>query len=62
VVHLAGEPGKALERETSTLFAAMMIYGASSKIGVSPVRLYENNEKAMADMQRCAELEAKGAA
>jgi hypothetical protein len=60
VVHLAGEPGAKLERQTSTLFAAMQIYKASSTISVSPTRFYENNETALADMKRCADLE-KGA-
>lgn len=58
VVHLAGESGKALEQQTSTPFAAMMIYKASSDIRVSPVRFYETDTVAMADMKRCAELEA----
>jgi hypothetical protein len=64
VVHLAGEGGKKLERQTSTLFAAMQIYKASSPIVVSPVRFYESNEIALSDMKRCAEEEltpAKGA-
>lgn len=58
VVTLAGEAGKKLERQTSTEFAAMAIYGASSPIRVSPVRFYETNEVAMADILRCAEEEA----
>ena len=58
VVHLAGEAGKALEKETSTAFAAMMIYKASSKITVPPTRFYDTAEKALADIKRCAELEA----
>jgi hypothetical protein len=58
VTHLAGEAGKKLEQETSTLFAAMMIYKKSSpEIRVSPVRFFETNEVAMADMKRCAEKE-----
>lgn len=57
VVHLAGEAGAKLERQTSTLFAAMQIYKVSSKVPVSPVRFYENNEVALSDMKRCAELE-----
>jgi hypothetical protein len=40
VEHLAGEEGKALARKTSTLFAAMMIYDASSPINVSPTRFF----------------------
>ena len=57
VVHLAGKAGYELEAFTSTEFAAKQIYNASSKIPVSPVRFYEGNEKAMADIVRCAELE-----
>lgn len=60
VTHLAGEDGKALEKETSPLFAAMQIYKASSPIRVSPVRFFDSNEKAMEDIKNCAELEAKG--
>lgn len=58
VVTLAGEAGKALEAHTSTEFAAMQIYKASSEIPVSPVRFYEDNETALADIVRCAEEEA----
>jgi len=57
VVHLAGEAGYALEKQTSTIFAAMMIYKKSSDIQVSPVRFFETSELAMEDMKRCAELE-----
>jgi hypothetical protein len=56
-VHLAGEQGKKLEQATSTLFAAMMIYKASSKIKVAPTKFFLNNEESMADMKRCAEEE-----
>jgi hypothetical protein len=58
VVTLAGEDGKKLEERTSTLFAAMRIYKESSPIRVSPVRFYDTNEKAMADIQKCGELES----
>jgi hypothetical protein len=57
VVNLAGKEGYELEEKTSTAFAAMQIYKASSKIRVSPNRFYETNEIAMADIVRCAELE-----
>ncbi len=57
VVTLAGKEGKALEDQTSTEFAAMMIYKESSPILVSPVRFYESNQIAMADIVRCAEEE-----
>lgn len=59
VVVLAGEEGKKLEEETSTLFAAMQIYKASSPIKVPPTRFFDSNEIAMEDMKRCAELELK---
>jgi hypothetical protein len=59
VVFLAGEEGKNLENKTSTLFAAMQIYKASSSIKVSPARFYEDNKKAMSDMERCAKEEAE---
>lgn len=58
VVTLSGPEAKKLEKETSTLFAAMQIYKASSSIWVSPPRYFEDNEKAMADMERCAKEEA----
>ena len=58
VVTLAGEKGKALEKATSTLFAAMQIYHASCpEIPVSPVRFFESNEIAMKDLERCANEE-----
>jgi len=56
-VALAGEDGAKLESKTSTLFAAMMIYKASSDIAVPPSMFYVSNEEALEDMKRCAELE-----
>lgn len=53
-MHLAGEKGYALEKETDTCFAAMMIYKKSTDIKVSPVRFFESNEQAMKDIERCA--------
>ena len=61
VTHLAGEAGRKLEEATSTEFAAMQIYAASSPIPVSPVRFYEADDVAMADIKRCADEEAKSA-
>jgi hypothetical protein len=59
VVHLAGDAGMVLEKETSTLFAAMQIYKKSDPINrVSPVRFFEKNDVALADMKRLAEVEA----
>jgi hypothetical protein len=57
VVKLAGEAGEKLEKQTTTLFAAMQIYKASSDIRVSPTRFYDSNEIAMADIKACAEKE-----
>jgi hypothetical protein len=62
VIVIAGEAGKGLENQTSSEFAAMMIYKASSVIKVSPVRFYESNEVAMKDIERCAAEEAHLAA
>jgi hypothetical protein len=57
-VHLAGKDGYALERATSSVFAAMQIYKASGS-PISPVRFFESNEVAMADMKKCAEEEMR---
>jgi hypothetical protein len=57
IVTLAGEKGKSLEKASSTLFAAMQIAKASSLIRISPMRFFETNELAMADIKRCAEEE-----
>lgn len=54
---LGGEDGKKLESETSTLFAAMQILKSSSTIPVPLHKFFENNEKAMEDIIRCAEEE-----
>ena len=59
IVHLAGEKGYALEKATNSVFAALQISKASSPILISPVRFFETNEVAMADIKRCAEEEAK---
>jgi hypothetical protein len=59
VIALAGAAGKKLEEQTSSEFAAMAIYHTSSAIKVSPVRFYEANDVAMADIRRCASEEAK---
>jgi len=60
VVILAGEKGRALEKETSTFFAAMQIYRKSSpEIKVSPARFFDSDDKAMEDIRKCAELESQ---
>jgi hypothetical protein len=48
-----------LEELTSPEFAAMQIFKSSSRIKVPPTRFYESNEKALADIARCAEEEKK---
>lgn len=53
VVHLAGEAGYALERFHDTALAAQLIYRASGH-PINPCRFYDNNEAALADMQRLA--------
>lgn len=57
-VHLAGELGYALEKATSTDFAAMQIYKASSPIEVHLHQFFVTNEEGLADMERCAKEEA----
>jgi hypothetical protein len=58
VVALGGKDAVRLEEQTSTEFAALQILHKSNpNIRVSPVRFYESNEKALADIKRCAELE-----
>ena len=57
VVTLAGEEGKMLETETSTLFAALQIYKASDPENpVPPTRFFDSNDAAMADMARLAKI------
>jgi len=55
VVHLAGDAGYALEKQTSPLFAAQQIYNASGYL-ISPVRFFDGEEKALENMKRLAEL------
>ena len=54
VVTLAGQAGRDLEAKTSTLFAAQQIYKASG-YAISPVRFFDSDEIAMADMRRLAD-------
>ncbi|MDB5200543.1 MAG: hypothetical protein JWO92_2506 [Chitinophagaceae bacterium] len=57
VIHIAGEKGYELERQTSSVFAAMQILDKSSPIKVSPTRFFEDNETAMSNIEKCAEQE-----
>jgi hypothetical protein len=54
VVHLAGDAGYKLESDTGTVFAAMQIYKASGYT-ISPVRFFDDDVTALADMKRLAE-------
>ena len=57
-VHLAGEAGYALEQRFGWELAAMKIYDASCPgYKISPVRFYETNEVALADMKKLAGVE-----
>ena len=61
VTTLAGKEGRALEQFFNTPLAAMKIYDASSHPDlpkISPVRFFQTNAEALADMKRMAELEA----
>lgn len=53
VTTLAGEAGRKLEEATSPLFAAQQIYKASG-YEISPVRFFDGDVDAMADMRRLA--------
>jgi hypothetical protein len=59
IVTLAGDAGKELERFYNTELAAMLIYDASDPaFKINPARFYDDNEAALADMKRLADLEA----
>lgn len=61
IITLAGAAGRALEDFYDTPLAAMKIYDASSALPkISPVRFFEPDDLALADMKRMAELEAAG--
>ena len=55
-VHLAGDPGYALEKFHGTLLAAQLIYRESG-YAISPVRFFDSNEDALADMKRLHDFE-----
>jgi len=60
VIHLAGKQGYELEKLIGTPLAASKIYKNSSEIPVHwALRFFEDNETALSDMKRCAELEKK---
>ena len=53
VVHLAGEAGYALERFHNTTLAAQLIYRESGS-PINPVRFYDTDDEAIADMRKRA--------
>lgn len=55
IVTLAGEQGETLEDCFDTSLAAMMIYEKSTGEKLSPVKFFESNEAALADMKARAE-------
>ncbi len=58
VVTLAGKAGKDLEARFDTLLAAMKIYDASdTEFKINPCRFFDDNETALADMKKMAEVE-----
>ena len=57
VVHLAGEAGYALERFHNAALAAQLIYRESGA-PINPCRFYDDDEAAMAEMERLAEADA----
>ena len=56
VIALAGKEGRDLELQTTEVFAAMQIYRASG-YDISPVRFFDSNESALADMKKLAGVE-----
>ena len=56
VITLAGKKGQELESRFNTELAAIMIYRASG-FEISPVRFYDGNEAALADMKRLADAQ-----
>jgi hypothetical protein len=59
ITTLAGPEGKRLEDFLGWEVAAMAIYAESGYPEINPARFYDDNNTALADMQRLAELEAK---
>lgn len=56
-MHLAGEAGYALEKFHGALLAGQLIYRESGS-PISPIRFFDGNDEALADMKRAAEAEA----
>ena len=56
-VHVAGELGYKLEKETDWLFAAMQIFKKNSPIKINPCWFFESNQEAMDKIKECAKKE-----
>ena len=54
IVTLAGSEGHELEKQTSTEFAAMMIFKESNGESISPVNFYLSNDKALEKINELA--------
>jgi len=55
IVFLSGDEGKALEDQTSTLFAAMMIFKKANGKSINPCNFFLSNEDAMTKIKEFAE-------
>ena len=55
IVHLAGEAGYGLEKETSTPFAAMQIFKKSNGYSINPCWFHLSNKEAMEKIKELAE-------
>ena len=60
ITHLAGMPGKALEGQTSTEFAAMVIFHNSTGENINPGYFYLSNDEAMAKIKELAQPSGEG--
>jgi hypothetical protein len=59
VIAIAGATGYALQNFYNWELAAMLIYDASDPtFKIDPARFYDDNETALVDMKRLAEIEA----
>jgi len=56
IVHLAGEEGYDLESKTSSCFAAMQIFKASTKTSINPSYFFFSDKEAMVKIKEMAEI------
>ena len=55
IVNLAGENGRALEEQTDTAFAAMMIFKASNGESITPENFYLTQEDGLNKIKEMAQ-------